>query len=582
MDRRTFIKYGTAGALLSAGLHAQEGNAEASARKAGEEDGMLHDQKLEFARNRNRSDVIARGGMACTEHPLTTGAALDVLKAGGNAIDAAICANAMMSLTAPMMCGPGGDLFAIVWSEREGKLFGLNASGRSPKRWTLDEAAKRGLTSIPGNTPLAWNVPGCVGGWEALLTRFGSKPFAELVAPAIAHAREGFPVSPIVARDWRMLPAAPTLRDTFYPAGRAPAVGEIFQNERLAAFFELLARDGLRAFYEGEPASKIAAYAQAEGALLEGEDFRAHTADWVEPVSTNYRGYDVWELPPNGQGIAALQMLNMLETFDFTSIAPNSAEHLHLLIEAKKLAYEDRAVYYADRNFAEVPVDELISKAYGKNRARLIDPERAATEVRPGAMDGSKDTTYLTVADGEGNMVSLIQSIYSAWGSKIAPGDLGFCIQNRGESFSLDPSHRNKLEPGKRPFHTIIPGFVTREGRPWFSFGVMGGAFQPQGHVQVLMNLIDFGMSPQQAGEQARVEHSGSSEPTGEPASGGGSVRCEAGIDDDTRAKLAQRGHDIKTGNSAFGGYQGILRLEGPRRYVGGSDPRKDGCAMGI
>ena len=572
MDRRAFMKGAAAGAAM--GL--------AAMARAAEEPSMRHSRSLLASRNQNRSDVIALKGMACTAHPMATAAAVDVLKAGGNAIDAAVCANVVLSLVEPMMCGPGGDLFAILWSAREQRLLGLNASGRAPLAWTLDEANRRGMKSIPGNTPFAWNVPGCVSGWESLLARFGTLPFAQLAAPAIALAREGFPVSPVVARDWSMLPAAsPSLRDTFYPEGKAPAPGEVFRNTRFADFLDGLSRDGLRAFYEGEPAARIAAHAQAEGALLNAADFAAHKADWVDPVSASYRGYDVWELPPNGQGVAALQMLNLLEHFDLASMKPNSVEHLHLLIEAKRLAYEDRATYYADPAFVEVPLEQLISKAYAAERVKRIDPSRAAPDVKPGALDGSQDTTYLTVADDEGNMISLIQSIYSAWGSKIAPGDLGFCIQNRGESFALDPAHRNRLEPGKRPFHTIIPGFVTRDGAPWFSFGVMGGAFQPQGHVQVLVNLIDFGMSPQQAGEQPRVEHSGSPEPTGEPGDGLGTVRCERGIDDTARAGLESMGHDVKQGG-AFGGYQGILRLEEPRRYVGGSDPRKDGCALGL
>jgi len=542
---------------------------------------MKMDPRQVAARNRNRSEAMARHGMVCTSQTLATSAALDVLKAGGNAFDAAVCANVMLSVVEPMSCGPGGDLFAIVWSAREGKLFGLNASGRSPYAWNLDEAKKRGLDSIPSNSPLAWNVPGCVSGWEALLSRFGSKPFAELAAPAIAHAREGFPVSPIIARDWRMLaPSTPTLAATFYPGGRAPQPGDIFINPAIADFLELLSREGLRAYYEGVPAEKIVAHAQADGALLDLRDFREHSVDWVDPVSTNYRGHDVWEIPPNGQGIAALQMLNILETFDIPSLQPGSAAHLHLFAEAKRLAYEDRAVYYADQALADVPLGQLISKEYGRERAKLIDPKRAATNVGAGVFDGSKDTIYLTTSDKEGNMVSLIQSIYSGWGSNIAPGGLGFCIQNRGESFSLDPTHRNRLEPHKRPFHTIIPAFVTKEGAPWLSFGVMGGAFQPQGHVQVLMNLIDFGMSPQQAGDQPRVEHSGSSEPTGEKADGVGSLRCEAGIAEEVKAELAAMGHNVKSGG-AFGGYQAILRMDEPLRYAGASDPRKDGCALG-
>lgn len=573
MDRRTFLK---TGGVVAAGLGWNVADAQ-----TGSTSPMKLDTRQVAARNRNRSEALARKGMVCTSQSLATSAALDVLKSGGNAIDAAICANVVLSVVEPMSCGPGGDLFAILWIEREGKLVGLNASGRSPYAWTLEEATKRGLDSIPSNSPLAWNVPGCVSGWQALLERYGSKPFSELAAAAIEYAREGFPVSPVIARDWRMLsPSTPTLAETFYPTGRAPQAGDLFTNTRMAEFLELISREGLRSFYEGAPAEKIVAHAQAEGALLEMRDFREHTVDWVEPVSTNYRGYDVWEIPPNGQGIAALQMLNMLETFDIPSLQPASAEHLHLFAEAKRLAYEDRAVYYADRDLAEVPLEELISKDYARVRAKLIDPKRTAENVGPGVLDGSKDTVYLTTSDKDGNMVSLIQSIFAGWGSNIAPGGLGFCMQNRGESFSLDPAHRNRLAGHKRPFHTIIPGFVTKEGKPWMSFGVMGGAFQPQGHVQVLMNAIDFGMSPQQAGDQPRVEHSGSSEPTGEAARGVGSLRCEAGIADEVKSQLAAMGHNVKSGG-AFGGYQAILRMAEPLRYAGASDPRKDGCALG-
>ena len=354
----------------------------------------------------------------------------------------------------------------------------------------------------------------------------------------------------------------------------------MFTNPWIGDLFELLAKQGFRAFYEGEVAERIVKFSKANGGYFSLRDFSEHKATWVEPACTNYRGYDVWEIPPNGQGISVLQIMNMLETFDIASLEPNSPEQLHLFIEAKKLAYEDRAVYYADMEFADVPLAWLISKEYGKERAKRIDPKRAATDVLPGERRAG-ETIYLTTADDQGNMVSLIQSIYHGWGSHIVPDDLGFAVQNRGMSFSLDPAHRNKLEPHKRPFHTIIPAFVTKENRPIFAFGVMGGDFQPQGHSQVLMNLIDFGMSPQQAGEQPRVEHGGSSSPTGSRMQGSGIVRLEMGIPDTTRQALADIGHKVGDGVDVFGGYQGIWREEGPRRYFGGSDPRKDGCAIG-
>ena len=532
-------------------------------------------------RNQNRSTVACCNGVVCTSQPLASMAGLAVLQAGGNAIDAAICANAMLGVVEPMNCGPGGDLFAILWVEKEQKLFGLNASGRAPYEWNLDQAKALNLTSIPGYSPHAWNVPGCVSGWQALLERFGTlKPAAVLEAP-IRYAREGFPVTSIIADDWQFDPEKfPTLAETFAPGGHAPQYGDLFRNPDIAAFYETLSRDGLRAFYEGEPADRMVKFSGANGGHFTLRDFKEHQATWVEPATTAYRGYDVWEIPPNGQGISVLQMLNMLETFDIGAMTPNSAEQLHLFIEAKKLAWEDRAVYYADMDFADVPLQQLVSKEYGQKRAKLIDPKRAAARVAPGDPTG-KDTIYLTAADKDGNMVSLIQSIYHGWGSHYVPDRLGFALQNRGMSFSLDPDHRNRLEPHKRPFHTIIPAFVTRGGKPVFSFGVMGGDFQPQGHAQVLMNLLDFGMSPQQAGEQPRVEHSGGSTPQGHRSDNAGVVTCEPLIPEETRAKLAEMGHTVKKGMDTFGGYQGIWREENPRRYFGGSDPRKDGCAMG-
>jgi gamma-glutamyltranspeptidase/glutathione hydrolase len=533
-------------------------------------------------RNQNRSTVIAQNGMVCASQPLAAMAGVDVLKAGGNAVDAAVCANAMLSLVEPMMCGPGGDLFAIVWSEQHQKLFGLNASGRSPYDWSLEDARNLGLREIPADSPLSWSVPGCVSGWEALLERFGTLGMAEVLQAPISYAREGFPVSPVIARSWSIDARNDrTLAAAFMPQRAPVRFGDTFKSPQLAGFFELLARGGAEAFYRGEIAERIVKFSRVHGGRFSLRDFRDHRPDWIEPVSARYRGYDVWELPPNGQGIAALQILNMLEGFDIGSLGPNSAEHLHLFIEAKKLAFEDRAVYYADMDFAEVPLQELISKEYARRRARLIHPRRAAPKVAPGRLRGGSDTVYLTAADKQGNMVSLIQSIYYAWGSRYVPDRLGFCLQNRGKLFSLDPNHLNKLQPHKRPFHTIIPAFVTKGGRPVFSFGVMGGDVQPQGHAQVLMNLLDFGMSVQQAGEQPRAVHFESSTPTGGKMVGGGSVGLERHIPDSVRRKLAEMGHEIRSGVGVWGGYQGIWREEGPRRYFGASDPRKDGCAMG-
>ncbi|MGD8499657.1 MAG: gamma-glutamyltransferase [Phycisphaerales bacterium] len=580
MKRRSFLRL--AGCACTSGLLGGRFSSAGHDGTDAADDGVLIDRGVLQYRNQNRSTIVCQSGIVCSSQPLASMAGVDILKAGGNAVDAAVCANAMLSLVEPMMCGPGGDLFAIIWNAKEQRLLGLNASGRSPYDWNLDKALALGLKEIPIYGPLSWSVPGCVSGWAALQKRAGRFDLARILEAPVSYAREGFPVSPVIARSWSFGSGRnPTLAKAFTPEGKPVRFGDIFRNEGLARFFEIIAREGAEAFYQGEIAERIVKFSQANGGRLSMRDFQDHTANWVEPVSSNYRGYDVWELPPNGQGIAALQMLNMLEHFDVGSMKPNSAEHLHLFIEAKKLAFEDRAVYYADMDFAEVPLKALISKEYAKQRVKLIDPRRAAQNVEPGRLKSSSDTIYLTAADKDGNMVSLIQSIYYPWGSGFVPGGMGFCLQNRGQLFSLNPNHLNKLEPHKRPFHTIIPAFMTKDGKPVFSFGVMGGSFQPQGHVQVLMNIIDFGMSPQQAGEQPRVRHLESSQPTGRRMVAGGSVAFERHISEDVRLKLANMGHKVTPGAGVFGGYQGIWRKSNPRRYFGASDPRKDGCAVG-
>ncbi len=580
MKRRSFLKL-TGLACTSSFLDSNISQARQTGTNVTDSDIPVNRSLLQN-RNQNRSTVVCQNGIVCSSQPLASMAGVDILKAGGNAVDAAVCANAMLSLVEPMMCGPGGDLFAIVWNSKEKRLLGLNASGRSPYNWSLDKALAMGLKEIPLYSPLSWSVPGCVSGWTALQKRMGQFDLARILQAPISYARKGFPLSPVIARSWSFGSIKNrTLAQTFMPDGKPLRFGDIFRNTGLARFFEIIARDGAEAFYQGRIAERIVKFSQANGGRFSMRDFRDHTANWIDPVSTNYRGYDVWELPPNGQGIAALQMLNLLEHFDISSMKPNSAEHLHLFIEAKKLAFEDRAVYYADMDFAEVPLKDLISKEYARKRVRLINPKQAAQKVEPGRLKGSSDTVYLTTADKEGNMVSLIQSIYYPWGSGFVPDDLGFCLQNRGQLFALNPNHLNKLEPHKRPFHTIIPAFVTKKGQPVFSFGVMGGDFQPQGHLQVLMNIIDFGMSPQQAGEQPRVRHFESSTPTGQRMTGGGSVGFERHIPGDVKLKLANMGHKVRAEVGTFGGYQGIWRKSNPRRYFGASDPRKDGCAAG-
>ncbi len=538
-------------------------------------------------RNSNRSTVVCRNGVCATSQSVASTVGTDILKSGGNAVDAAVAMSAIMSVVEPMSCGPGGDLFAIVWIEKDKKLYGLNASGRSPYAWNRDEAKKRGYEDeLPLHGPLTWSVPGCVSGWDALQQRLGKLTFKESLAPASEYAREGYILSEIIARGFSGADEAfkifPNAAKTYLVDGKPPQYGQVVTNPDISHFFEILRRDGAEAFYQGEIAERIVQYSKERGGVFTLEDFIDHTATWVEPVTATYRGYNVWEIPPNGQGIAALQILNMLEQFDIASLEPNCAEHLHLFIEAKKLAFEDRAFYYGDMDFANVPLEQLISKEYGKERAKLIDPKRAATDVHPGQLDGSRDTIYLCTADEEGNMVSLIQSIYWGWGSREVPTGLGFCLQNRGRSFNLDPKHPNTLEPHKRPFHTIIPGFLTLNGQPKCAFGVMGGDMQPQGHSQVLMNMIDYHMSPQQAGEQPRVQHFGSSNPWGGTMTAGGSVGIEAGIDEKVIDQLKEMGHTIsEVGTGQYGGYQAIWREDEPMRYFAGSEPRKDGSAVG-
>jgi gamma-glutamyltranspeptidase / glutathione hydrolase len=533
-----------------------------------------------------RSEVVAPHGMAATSQPLATQIALDILKRGGNAVDAAIAANAAQGLMEPTSCGVGGDLFAIVWWAKDNKLYGLNASGRSPHELTLEHFKKEGLKKIPPYGPLPVTVPGCVDGWFELHARFGKLPMADILAPAIHYAREGFPVTELTAHYWALggatLKDQPNFAATYLPNGRAPKKGEIFRNPNLAHTYEAIAAGGRQAFYGGTLGVAMDGFCRRVGCFLRERDLNEHQSTWVTPVSTSYRGYDVWELPPNGQGIAVLQMLNILEPYDLAHHGPQSADVLHLMIEAKKLAYEDRARYYADPDFAAVPVERLISKEYAAERRKLIDPEHAAQAYPAGDVAlAHGDTIYLTVADAEHNMVSLIQSNYRGFGSGLVPDGLGFVLQDRGELFSLTEGHPNVYAPHKRPFHTIIPGFVTRGGKPWLSFGVMGGDMQPQGHVQVLCNLIDFGMNLQEAGDAARFHHVGSSEPTGERMTDGGEVQLESGVDAEVQRKLAQMGHRLRVAAGGFGGYQAIRYDEAQGVYVGASESRSDGQAAG-
>ncbi|HKL32143.1 MAG TPA: gamma-glutamyltransferase, partial [Tangfeifania sp.] len=508
-----------------------------------------------------RSEVIAQHGMAATSQPLATQAALDVLKSGGNAIDAAIAANAVLGLVEPTGNGIGGDLFAIVWDAETQQLYGLNASGRSPHNLTLQYFKENGYENIPSLGPLPVSVPGTVDGWFELHNKFGSLTMDEILSPAISYAKNGFPLSEVIAYYWQrnaeILKDYPGFQEVFMPGGKAPKKGEVFKNPFLANTLELLAENGRDIFYRGEIAEKIVDYVQEEGGFLSMRDFTEHTSEWVEPISTNYRGYDVWELPPNGQGTAVLQMLNILENYDIAGMGFGSPEYMHLFIEAKKLAFEDRAKYYSDTDFNEIPIEELISKKYAKERAELIDKKRAAREYPAGELEQG-NTIYLTTADKDGNMVSLIQSNYRGMGSGMTPGKLGFILQDRGELFSLEEGHMNVYEPNKRPFHTIIPAFITKDGAPLMSFGLMGGSMQPQGHTQIVCNIVDFGMNIQEAGDAPRIRHGGSSQPTGEEMTDGGTVFLENGFDYETIRNLMMKGHTVQFSHGAYGGYQAI------------------------
>lgn len=544
-----------------------------------------------------RSPVVAANGMAATSQPLASAVAIDILKAGGSAVDAAIAANAVLGLMEPTGCGIGGDLFAIVWDPQTRNVVGLNASGRSPRGQSLDDLLARldGRTSIPQFGSLSVSVPGAVDGWFELHGRFGSLPIEDILAPAIWYAEEGFPLSQVIAYYWNMnmeryarneadIEDLANLRAAFIPGGEIPGHGDMFRNPDLARTYRLIAEGGVDAFYRGEIAETIDAYMRRVGGPLRAEDLAEHTSEWVAPLSTDYRGHAVWELPPNGQGIAALQMLNILEGFDLAAMGFGSTDYLHVQTEAKKLAFEDRARFYADPDFYQAPLEELLSKEYAAQRRGLIKMDTALEFVPDGdPLLESGDTIYLTVADKDGMMVSLIQSNYAGMGSGLMPDGLGFVLQNRGALFNLDADHPNAYAPGKRPFHTIIPAFVTRDNEPILSFGLMGGAMQPQGHAQVVVNLVDFGMNVQEAGDAARYRHVGSSQPTGPKQSGGGSLILESGFPERVLEALRALGHDVSyaEGDAGMGGYQAIRWDPVRRVYFGASEMRKDGTVIG-
>ena len=531
-----------------------------------------------------RSEVLARNGMACTSQPLATQAALDILKKGGTAIDAAIAADAVLGVVEPTGAGIGGDIFAIIWSADKGKLYGLNGSGRSPRSLKLEYFKENGFEFIPSYGPLPVSVPGCVDGWFEMHDMFGHLPMKDVLQPAINYAREGFPVTEVIAEEMKkgteLLKEYPNIKEVYMPSGKAPVKGEVFRNPLLANTLEKIVKGGRYEFYRGSIARDIAAFMKKEGGFLSFDDLYRHHSEWVEPVSTTYRGYEVWELPPNGQGIAALQILNILEGFDIAAMGFGSAEYIHVFTEAKKLAFEDRAKYYADPFFSKTPVSQLLSKKYAAERRKLIDKDKAAKIYDPGKIEAA-NTVYLTVADKFGNMVSLIQSNYRGMGSGMCPDGLGFILQDRGEMFSLAEGHNNVYAPGKRPFHTIIPAFITKNKKPWISFGVMGGDMQPQGHAQIVVNLVDFKMNLQEAGDAPRIHHIGSSEPTGQQMTNGGILLLESGFRTEVIQKLMSMGHTIQWDLGGYGGYQAIMWDDKNKVWYGASESRKDGQAAG-
>ena len=534
---------------------------------------------LDFA---SRSEVLASNGMAATSHPLATQTAISVLKNGGNAIDAAIAANAVLGLVEPTGCGVGGDLFAIVWSANDKRLYGLNSSGPAPIKISIKEITNKGLDAIPPYGPLPVTVPGAVAGWVELHKKFGLMDFNLLFKNAIEYAEKGFPVTEVVAYYLKLSSENfinyPNFKKTWMPDGKIPSKGEIFKNPNLASTYKKIASSYGEDFYKGTIANEIVNFINNQGGYFSLEDLSDFKPEWIDPVSTNYRGYDVWELPPNGQGIAALQMLNILENYNIKDLGFGSAEYIHLFTEAKKIAYEDRALYYADPNFSDIPLKTLISKEYAKERSQLINLKKSSKSYNAGLLEEG-DTIYLTVADKYGNMVSLIQSNYRGMGSGMVPNDLGFMLQDRGEMFSLDPNHMNSLIGGKRPFHTIIPAFITKNNIPLVSFGLMGGAMQPQGHAQIVINLIDFKMNLQEAGDAPRIRHAGSSQPTGEKMIDGGYLSLEKGISEVEISKLKKLGHKFQYDLGGFGGYQAIMLKDNV--YIGASESRKDGHASG-
>ncbi|MGH9255188.1 MAG: gamma-glutamyltransferase [Vicinamibacterales bacterium] len=543
-----------------------------------------------------RSPVLARNGVIATSQPLASAAGLQVLQEGGNAIDAAVTAAAVLAVVEPTMTGVGGDLFALVFDGKTKTLRGLNSSGRAGSRADADAMLAQGR-EMPAHGPYSITVPGSVAGWSALLTSHGTIPLARALAPAIRYARDGFPVSEIVAAQWSAvaprLAIDPEATRVLLPNGRSPRTGEVFCNPDLAGTLEQVAAAGAAAVYGGPIGAAIADHVAARGGFLTQADFAAHTSDWVNPIRTTYRGYALYELPPNTQGFVALEMLNILEEYDVRAMDHNSADYLHVYIEAKRIAFADRAAYLADPD--HVPADllaMLISKEYAAERRRQIDPRHAATAHEPGVSyvgrvprpalssgrgpagamsrgEGRGDTVYLAAADRFGNVISLINSLFDSFGSGIVVAGTGIALHSRGAGFTLRADHPNRLAPGKRPAHTLVPAFLMKDDQPFMAFGVMGADNQAQAHAQIVANVVDFGMNVQEAGDVARVRHFEDG------------LAVESGIPESVRAVLRARGHALHDGRGMMGGYQAVRIDPDTGVLQGGSDPRKDGMAVG-
>ena len=534
-----------------------------------------------------RSPVLARNGVIATSQPLASAAGLQVMQEGGNAIDAAVTAAAVLAVVEPTMTGIGGDVFAIVYDAKTKQLRGLNSSGRAGTKADADMLVAKGNKTMPGRGPYPVTVPGALAGWVELLEKHGTISLERALAPAIRYARDGYPVSEIIAEQWqaaeKKLSQDPAAAAVFLPNGHAPKPGDVFRNPDLARTLEQVARGGRDVFYKGAIANAIADDMQARGGFITAADLAAHKADWVEPIGTNYRGYDVYEMPPNTQGFVALEMLNLLEGYDIRSLGHNTAEYLHLLVEAKRIGFADRAAYLADPDHVPPHVlKAMISKDYAAKRRKEIDLSKAAAEYKPGTFasgtaspdaffDGRDlgDTVYLAAADGKGNAISFINSLFDTFGAGIVVPGTGIALHNRGAGFTLEQGHPNRLAPGKRPFHTLVPAFLMKDGKPLMPFGVMGGDNQAQAHVQVVVNMVDFGMNVQDAGDAARVRH------------GGDGIAAESGIVEAVRAALVKRGHKVRDGRGAMGGYQAVFIDPKTGVLMGGSDPRKDGLAIG-